>query len=135
MTSAFPCFDQPATIFDQSATMRVLLVDDETSLLELLGKFLGKNGHHTVTASSVTAAKALLENASTETVDVAVIDLSLPDGSGEEIASHIVEHLPGVRVIMATGYAYDPPQALRGKVAVLQKPFLPRALLNVLIAD
>lgn len=113
--------------------MRVFLVDDEASLLQLLGQYLSRNGHSSVTAGTVAEARTLLST-DTETIDAAVIDLSLPDGSGEEIAQLLADEYPGVRVIMATGYAYEPPAALRGKVAVLQKPFLPRALLNVLIS-
>jgi len=68
-------------------------------------------------------------------IDAAVIDLSLPDGSGEDVARALLAFDPAIRIIMATGYAYEPPTALRGRVAILQKPFLPRALLNVLVAS
>jgi two-component system, cell cycle response regulator CpdR len=115
--------------------VRIFLVDDESSLLQLLSQYLARTGHETISAGSVMEAKSLLSNAEAlGALDAAVIDLSLPDGSGEEIASALIDQHPGVRIIVATGYAYEPPSSLRGKVAVLQKPFLPRALLNVLIA-
>ena len=86
------------------------------------------------TANSFAEATALLNTGKAfGLVDAAVIDLSLPDGSGEDIARAVLEFDPAIRIIIATGYAYEPPASLLGKVAVLQKPFLPRALLNVLV--
>ena len=115
--------------------MRILLVDDEASLLLLLGQYLVRTGHETIAANSCAEAIALLKTGEViGPVDAAVIDLSLPDGSGEDIARAVLEFDPAIRIIIATGYAYEPPASLRGKIAVLQKPFLPRALLNVLVA-
>lgn len=115
--------------------MRIFLVDDEAPLLQLLGQYLSRTGHTTVTAASVAEAIALLQDMEAlGAIEAAVIDLSLPDGSGEDIATAVHLALPGVRIIIATGYAYEPPESLKGKVAVLQKPFLPRALLNVLVS-
>jgi two-component system, cell cycle response regulator len=115
--------------------LRILLVDDEPSLLQLLGQYLTRNGHESIPTGSLQEALQLLESSDLGIFDVAVIDLALPDGSGEDIAAAILNKFgSSVRVIIATGYAYEPPGSLRGKIAVLQKPFLPRALLNVLVA-
>jgi DNA-binding response OmpR family regulator len=116
--------------------VRVLLVDDEAALLQLLGQYLTRNGHACITATTVAEAKAALcdASASQQQVEAVVIDLQLPDGSGEEIAELVAREHPGVRIIVATGYAYEPPRSLQGKVGILQKPFLPRTLLNVLVA-
>jgi DNA-binding response OmpR family regulator len=111
--------------------MRILLVDDEQSLLQLLGQVLARAGHESIRADSFAAALELLQK-DPGPLDAAVIDLSLPDGSGEEIARVVLAFHPAIRIVIATGYAYDPPKDLLGKVDVLLKPFPSRALLNVL---
>ena len=113
--------------------MRILLVDDEPSLLQLLGQYLTRAGHVVIDANSCRSAMALLAGGAGH-LDAAVIDLGLPDGSGEDIARAVLGLDPSIRTIMATGYAYEPPQELRDRLTVLQKPYLPRALLALLLS-
>ena len=111
--------------------MRILLVDDDAPILQLLSQFLTRAGHVPTTAGSVAEALAVAA-AGSPNIDAAVIDLALPDGSGEEVAREILDKHPQARVVIASGYFYEAPSGLAGKVAILQKPFMPRALLNVL---
>jgi two-component system, cell cycle sensor histidine kinase and response regulator CckA len=111
--------------------MRVLLVDDEIELLRLLSQYLVRSGHEVITAETKAIA---LDEAAKEgsTLDAAVIDLCLPDGNGEDVARRIAVLHPHAKLIISTGYAHEPSGDLNGRVTVLQKPFLPRALLHVL---
>ena len=111
--------------------MRILLVDDEPSLLQLLGQYLTRAGHVVIDANSCRSAMALLQKGPGH-LDAAVIDLDLPDGSGEDIVRAVLDLDPNIRTIMATGYFYEPPQELRDRLAVLHKPYLPRALVALL---
>lgn len=62
--------------------VRVLLVDDEAELVDLVRRALLAEGHRVdVAATAAQAERALLEN----TYDVVVLDLGLPDGSGLEV--------------------------------------------------
>lgn len=62
---------------------RVLIVDDEPDFAVLLSRQLGRaTGFEVKTADSLQAAKELCE---TETFDVLVTDLNLPDGDGLEV--------------------------------------------------
>ena len=112
--------------------MRILLVDDEHSLLQLLGRYLTGAGHVVIDADSFRSAMILLERGPGH-LDAAVIDLALPDGSGEDIARALLALDPTVRTIIASGYAYEPPRDLQGRLTVLQKPYLPRALVALLL--
>ena len=110
--------------------MRILLVDDEPQILSLLGQYLGRCGHEAILTGTCAAASAALEEGLE--IDAAVIDLALPDGSGEDIARAVLALDSGIITVIATGYGYDPPRELTGKILVLPKPFLPRALVNLL---
>jgi two-component system catabolic regulation response regulator CreB len=61
-------------------TARILLVEDEPAILESLAYVLGRDGFAVVSAK--TAAEA---NALTQGVDLVVLDLMLPDGSGFDL--------------------------------------------------
>lgn len=62
--------------------MRVLLVDDDPELLELLERALRRDGHVARVASGVETARDALEEG---VYDVVVLDIGLPDGSGVEL--------------------------------------------------
>jgi two-component system cell cycle sensor histidine kinase/response regulator CckA len=111
--------------------MRVLLVDDETDLLKLLSQYLVRSGHEVITAETRSGAMA---EATKEglLLDAAVIDLTLPDGNGEDIARQVAVLHPQAKLIIFTGYVHEPSDDLKGRVTMMQKPFLPRALLHVL---
>lgn len=113
--------------------MHLLLVDDEASLLQLLGQHLTRQGHSVESASSVAEARPLLDRS----FDAAIIDWSLPDGNGLDIGRALLEpNRPNKpNVIFTSGYPLDDdlvPAHFRSRVRFLQKPFLPRALAEIL---
>jgi two-component system OmpR family response regulator len=64
----------------------VLVVDDHAELLELVGRALESDGHSVRTAA--THADAVLELGRARP-DLAILDLGLPDGSGETLCADI----------------------------------------------
>ena len=111
--------------------MNLLVVDDEASLLQLLGQYLTRQGHTVEPSATVAGVRALMAHS----FDVAVIDWILPDGSGLDLGRELLDHDPTIRVVFTSGYpldASDVPEGLRDRVRVLQKPFLPRALAEIL---
>jgi DNA-binding response OmpR family regulator len=66
--------------------MRVLVVDDHEELLDLVQRALSRDGHSLLTARSAREAReALAQNS----VDLLVLDLGLPDGSGQELCREL----------------------------------------------
>jgi DNA-binding response OmpR family regulator len=61
-------------------TARILLVEDEPAILESLAYVLGRDGFAVVAAKSAAEAQALADG-----VDLVVLDLMLPDGSGFDL--------------------------------------------------
>ena len=80
---------------------RVLIVDDEPDLLDLMEITLGKMGLDTRRAATVGEARNLLD---AEPFDLCLTDMRLTDGSGLEVLQHISEHRPAMPVAVITAY-------------------------------
>jgi two-component system response regulator AtoC len=80
---------------------RVLVVDDDRSMCELLEDRLGKRGFSVTWRTS--AAEALSTLGSTES-DVVVTDLNMRGMNGLELCEHIVTNHPDVPVIVITAF-------------------------------
>ncbi|MDD4857084.1 MAG: response regulator [Candidatus Krumholzibacteria bacterium] len=84
------------------ASVTVLIVDDEPSILEILEQFFGERGYRVVTAGTAEAALALVAR---ERIDVALIDLKLPDRTGLDLLEPLARANPHVKCIMMTAFA------------------------------
>jgi len=105
-------------------THRLLIIDDEPNLLDLVRRYLGRLGYQVETCEDGLSALALLQ-AEPERFSMAVTDLSLPDVNGEELIDRMRKIRPGLPAIITSGYPYEPRAA---DIRFLQKPFLPQAL-------
>lgn len=103
---------------------KVLIVDDEASLRDLLQRFLLRQGHEVESAASPAAAWAAFEG-DPEKFQVVVTDLSFDGENGEDLLERMRKKNPRLGGILTSGYPHRP--RLAG-VAFLQKPFMPQAL-------
>ncbi|MCP5279600.1 MAG: sigma-54-dependent Fis family transcriptional regulator [Thiobacillus sp.] len=104
---------------------RVLLVDDEPDLLDLLELDMVRMGLDSERAGSVAQARSLLDR---QGFDLCLTDMRLPDGDGLEVVRHIAEHAPRtpVAVITAFGSAENAVVALKaGAFDYVEKPVSP----------
>jgi DNA-binding NtrC family response regulator len=83
-------------------TISVLLVDDEVSFVETLGKRLGIRRLHVLTAYDAATALSLLGE---HPIDVVVLDVSMPEMDGITATKAIKSAHPMVEVILLTGHA------------------------------
>jgi len=105
------------------ASFRILVADDEPGLVSILKKTLEAEGHAVVTASG---AREALEAADREVPHLALVDLTMPDGSGLDVLGALRARLPESRVIIMTAYATAETavEAMRqGALDYLIKPF------------
>ena len=101
---------------------RVLIVDDEADIRDLLEMTLMRMGLETATAGDLKEAYQRLE---TGQYDLCLSDMQLPDGLGLELLTHIGKTYPGtpVAVITAHGSAENAVAALKaGAFDYLAKP-------------
>ncbi|MFT5579094.1 MAG: two-component system response regulator PilR (NtrC family) [Paraglaciecola psychrophila] len=80
---------------------RVLIVDDEPDIRELLEITLNRMGLLTESAADVGSAIELLRS---EEFNLCLTDMNLPDGNGVQIIEYIQLHCPGMPVAMITAY-------------------------------
>ncbi|CRL50515.1 sigma-54-dependent transcriptional regulator [Pseudomonas sp. URMO17WK12:I11] len=80
---------------------KVLIVDDEPDIRELLEITLGRMKLDTFSARNLVDAQALLAR---ETFDLCLTDMRLPDGTGLELVQHIQKRYAQVPVAMITAY-------------------------------
>jgi two-component system response regulator AtoC len=82
--------------------IRMLVVEDDKALSEIVCEELRARGHMAVAAETVTEG---LEQLKQSEFEVALVDLMLPDGSGIEILKRIAEEGLPTEAIVLTGYA------------------------------
>jgi CheY-like chemotaxis protein len=113
-----------ASLAKAMSAPRLLLVEDEPALADLLKRYLERLGYKVDACAQAEAALALLA-AHPEDYALLITDLSLPDMSGDELMTRSRVLAPHLRAIVASGYPYEP--RVEG-VEFLQKPFLPNSL-------
>ena len=107
-----------------------MLVDDETHLLGLLTSYLSRLGYEVVSCSSSTDAWEMIAPNPTE-FPLVVLDLNMPDMSGQELSTRILRVNSGVCLILSSGYPFDIsriPAPNPRQVEFLQKPYSPGVL-------
>jgi CheY-like chemotaxis protein len=107
---------------------RVLVIDDDADVLQILSDMLVFGGHIAITQiGGLEAWDALRDQA----FDVVVTDLGMPSLDGLSIARWLKRHRPGVPVIAVSGALADI-QDLKGDspfAAAIHKPLRRHALL------
>jgi CheY-like chemotaxis protein len=101
----------PVTVARQAASpqapkrvekmLRILVVDDQEIICELIAEYLKGDGHHAVTA--VESGEAL-ELFSREGFDLVITDHSMPGMNGLQLAAAMKERVPETKVILLTGF-------------------------------
>lgn len=81
---------------------RVLILDDESSLRTALFRVLDRKGLNVLTANRIEEARTLCQG--DVPVDLAIVDVNLPDGDGIEFMSWLKTAHPACEVIVLTGH-------------------------------
>ncbi len=113
---------------------RILLVEDELPLLQLLERYLKRSGFEVETHSASGAALRDFE-AAPGRYDLVIADLGMPEISGDTMLMRMLEIRPDLLVLICSGspfYVANLPKALEKQVGFLQKPFLPKMMLEAI---
>lgn len=110
---------------------KILIVDDDKLMRDVVGKYLSKHGYSVVIPNS--AVKALEQFVPGE-CSLAIIDLVMPDIGGIELIEALLSQDPELKVVIITGYptvdsAYK--AMVDGVLEYIIKPFRMKDLLEV----
>ena len=111
---------------------RILIIDDDMDMCNLLGRFLQKKGYETEASHSGSKGIAKFKESK---FDVVLCDFRLGDKEGREVLKEIKNFDPYAIVIIITGYsdiktAVDVIKA--GAFDYITKPLIPEEVLNVI---
>ncbi|MBQ7197034.1 MAG: response regulator transcription factor [Synergistaceae bacterium] len=108
--------------------MKILIVEDETSIAEVVSAYAKRDGYETVIASDGLEALEIFES---DEIDLILLDLMLPKLNGEEVCRRVREK-SSVPIIMLTAKSgeSDVVEGLdTGANDYVTKPFSPRVLM------
>ena len=104
----------------------VLVVEDEVLVAKLVKEILQQSGRRVTTFHSLSAVKSQLDLIDLERFNFALIDVTLSDGSGLEVATEARKRRPNLPIILMSGYDARNAlsnQSLGNTVEFLPKPF------------
>jgi two-component system cell cycle sensor histidine kinase/response regulator CckA len=107
-----------------------MVIDDDPALLNFTCKYLTRLGYSAVPYRSAEEAWRQFQSPAAD-YSLAVIDVSMPGLSGEQLSSMMLRSKPDVRLILMSGYPFDTQRLLeagRERMAFLHKPFTPAML-------
>ena len=109
--------------------MKILIVEDEASIAEVVSAYARRDGYETVIASDGLEALEIFER---DEIDLVILDLMLPKLNGEEVCRRIREKSSSVPVIMLTAKSSEADVVYgldTGANDYVSKPFSPRVLM------
>jgi len=103
----------------------ILLVDDESIIIDVTRDILESLGYRVFVAASGSEALRIYE-ADREIIDLVILDMIMPGMGGEETFDRLKANDPGVKIILSSGYSLNGQASKilqKGCRAFLQKPF------------
>jgi CheY-like chemotaxis protein/energy-coupling factor transporter ATP-binding protein EcfA2 len=116
--------DEPELVIPERSRPVVLVLDENAQLVDRLERELADAGVMPLVAASAQQARDIT---SRQRIDLAIVDLLLPDGDGLSVAFELLRVWPRLRIVLMTGMELSPDEAaicLRHDFPILRKPFL-----------
>jgi PAS domain S-box-containing protein len=116
-------------------TETILLVDDESRILDLGAQILTDFGYSVVTATDGESALEIYRKERGE-IDLVVLDLIMPGMGGRKLLRELYRMDPGAKVVIASGYPENAPAdeacGERSECLLISKPYETRQLLTAI---
>jgi len=89
---------------------KILMIEDEAAISSYVGLFLNQEGFEFDHAKNIAEGLTLAKQ---NTYDLVLLDLMLPDGTGDELLPQLRAQSPKTPVLIMTGVAADDPRLIR----------------------
>ena len=113
-----------------AGTETILLIEDEEPVLDTLRLMCSRQGYKILEAHNGQEGWEVFQR-ERERIDLVLLDLSMPEMSGQELLAQMRTLDPQVKVIISTGYTQYRAEAL-GARALLPKPYRSRQALQTI---
>src|SRR5690348_2285279 len=112
----------------------ILVVDDESTMINLCKSILGMGGYNVLAAASGEDALRLLQDPGTE-IHLALLDVMMRGLNGVDVARRIQSMSPGTKVVLMSGYSPADVATLIGEdstLPIIWKPFRAESLIRMI---
>lgn len=105
---------------------QILIIDDDPSVCEILSRLLKSEGHD---VQSVTDAQEGVNRINDQDIDLAIVDIFMPQKSGLEIIQEVGRSKPSVKLLAMTAFGGQDDIDMRGfaerygAIGTFEKPF------------
>ena len=122
-------------VFDlySGSQQRILLIEDQADVREVVETALTENGYNVWEASTIAEAEKLIGQKG-EKFELIFSDVILPDGNGIDFAEKIINKNPAIKILLSSGYTEEKsrPDAIAQKqFHFLQKPYPLNTMLEI----
>jgi len=128
---SLPSKDKTMLASDSIVGLKIVFIDDEESLLEIVGTYLETLGTIVTSFSDAQEALSYIDSNSAS-IDLVITDNNMPGSiQGAEVYNHITQHYGAIPCLVMTGYAGDVFAYAKAE-HVLQKPIQLTQLKNTI---
>ncbi|MCG3125384.1 MAG: Sensor histidine kinase RcsC [Phycisphaerae bacterium] len=115
----------------------VLVIDDEEDVRDVVQAVLARRGFRVLAADDGPSGIDLFRRHAAE-IDLVLLDLTMPEMSGEEVMQHIAAIRPDAKIVLSSGYSedetYERLSGERPPAGFVQKPYTVDALIDKVAA-
>ncbi len=125
------CPQKPSAV-PQGSGQKIMLVEDEKPILEMVSRVLEKLGYSVVSTPSPGEAIGLMKDHGEE-IDLLVTDVVMPEMNGNILSARLRAYNPQLKILFMSGYtntAIDHQKLLKKQKHFIQKPFSIKELGN-----
>jgi len=87
---------------EEEKTLKILVVDDEPNVLDVIQSFLENEGYEVLVADS---GASMMDSLEKTKPNVILLDIRMPDIDGLQCLRIIKDRYPGIEVVMMSGFA------------------------------
>lgn len=127
-------FEKPKALPIELDRKRILIIEDQAEIRELIESFLQEEGHQTLSFENGLEFFETIQVKDMETIDLFLLDVFLPSVSGVEIALMIREKLPKAKILFCSALADE--ESIQEHIkfdaitSILRKPFTKEDLIQ-----